>query len=247
MSAGMFALKVAKTQAKPTEGWTSTLVSQRSRFGGRPLPVEQPLLLDHEQAVASEKMVSQEATAGVSWDFSRIPVYTPGPRGMFAEPRSAPSQLPLFVHRKLEIGVVGDPFELEADRVMRIAEPRISVSTARPLVHRKCGECAKEDEDEKKFRLKPAAGSGEHAGEAHGIVNNVLRLPGQPLDGRTRAYFEPRFRHALANVRVHTDARAAASARRLVHSLTPMVPTLRSRLGGMNPGQSPGDACSRTS
>ncbi len=45
------------------------------------------------------------------------------------------------------------------------------------------------------------------------IVHDVLRAPGQPLDAGTRAYMEPRFGHSFADVRVHTDARAAESAR----------------------------------
>jgi hypothetical protein len=39
-----------------------------------------------------------------------------------------------------------------------------------------------------------------------------MRSPGQPLDAATRAFFEPRFGHDFSHVRVHADARAAASA-----------------------------------
>lgn len=45
------------------------------------------------------------------------------------------------------------------------------------------------------------------------IVHEVLRSPGQPLDPKTRAFMEPRFGHDFGHVRVHTDARAAESAR----------------------------------
>jgi hypothetical protein len=45
------------------------------------------------------------------------------------------------------------------------------------------------------------------------IVHNVLSSSGQPLDAGTRAFMEPRFRHDFSGVRVHTDARAAESAR----------------------------------
>jgi hypothetical protein len=44
------------------------------------------------------------------------------------------------------------------------------------------------------------------------IVHEVLRAPGQPLDGHTRAFMEPRFGHDFSHVRVHTGARAAESA-----------------------------------
>ncbi len=45
------------------------------------------------------------------------------------------------------------------------------------------------------------------------IVHEMLRSPGQPLDAQTRAYMEPRFGRDFSNVRVHTDAEAAESAR----------------------------------
>lgn len=45
------------------------------------------------------------------------------------------------------------------------------------------------------------------------LVHDVLRSSGQPLDPQTRAFMEPRFGHSFSQVRVHTDARAAESAR----------------------------------
>ncbi len=45
------------------------------------------------------------------------------------------------------------------------------------------------------------------------LVHDVLRSSGQPLDATTRAFMEPRFGHDFSEVRVHTDAHAAASAR----------------------------------
>ena len=45
------------------------------------------------------------------------------------------------------------------------------------------------------------------------IVNEVLSSSGEPLDAATRAYFEPRFGHDFSRVRVHTDEKAAESAR----------------------------------
>jgi uncharacterized protein DUF4157 len=58
------------------------------------------------------------------------------------------------------------------------------------------------------------------------MVNDVLQLPGQPLDGPTRAYFDPRFGHDFAAVRVHTDAHAAAS----VASIGAVAYTYRSHI-----------------
>ena len=45
------------------------------------------------------------------------------------------------------------------------------------------------------------------------LVQEVLRSSGQPLDPATRAFMEPRFGHDFGYVRVHTDAKAADSAR----------------------------------
>ena len=47
------------------------------------------------------------------------------------------------------------------------------------------------------------------------VVHEVLRSAGQPLDSATRTFMEPRFGHHFSHVRVHTDAKAAESARQL--------------------------------
>jgi hypothetical protein len=88
------------------------------------------------------------------------------------------------------------------------------------LLQRKCacggtpgpdGECA---ECRKKRLQRGAAGSATNeSGAVPPIVHEVLRSPGQPLDEQTRAFMEPRFDHDFSRVRVHTDARAAESAR----------------------------------
>jgi Domain of unknown function (DUF4157)/DNA/RNA non-specific endonuclease len=65
-----------------------------------------------------------------------------------------------------------------------------------------CEECRKnrESKDDQFSEIPP-------------IVHEVLNSPGQQLDPATRAFMEPRFGHDFGNVRVHTDARAAESAR----------------------------------
>jgi len=45
------------------------------------------------------------------------------------------------------------------------------------------------------------------------VVHDVLRSPGEPLDGALRRDLEPRFGHDFSRVRVHRDAEAARSAR----------------------------------
>ena len=55
--------------------------------------------------------------------------------------------------------------------------------------------------------------AGATSGAAPAAVQAALASPGQPLDGRTRSSLERRLGHDFGRVRVHTDARAAASAR----------------------------------
>jgi outer membrane protein OmpA-like peptidoglycan-associated protein len=57
-----------------------------------------------------------------------------------------------------------------------------------------------------------AAGAGPSR-TAPPLVHEVLGSPGRPLDPATRAFMEPRFGHDFSQVRVHTDGRAAESAR----------------------------------
>lgn len=45
------------------------------------------------------------------------------------------------------------------------------------------------------------------------VVGEVLNESGRPLDDSSRAFMEPRFGHDFSHVRVHTDERAAESAR----------------------------------
>lgn len=57
----------------------------------------------------------------------------------------------------------------------------------------------------------PGAGAGER--EAPDAVHQVLRSPGAPLPAGARGEMEARFGRDFAGVRIHTDARAAESAR----------------------------------
>ncbi len=66
--------------------------------------------------------------------------------------------------------------------------------------------------------LRRSAAGPTPANEAPPIVHEVLRSSGRALDAPTRAVMEPRFGADFSRVRVHTDTRAAASAR-AVHAL----------------------------
>ncbi len=118
---------------------------------------------------------------------------TPGPTGECAECRRDRRLQP-----KLRIGAPGDRCEREADRV---AETVMRASTAPSPLAAPLGV--------QRFE----AGSA-HAGlAAPASVDAVLASPGRPLDAGARQFMESRMGHDFSGVRVHTDARAAASAR----------------------------------
>jgi hypothetical protein len=96
-----------------------------------------------------------------------------------------------------------------ADSVMRMGDPRISV-TEPPKLSRKCAEC--EEEDEKSQLRRKGGGIGTAGAAAPPIVNSVLALPGRPLDQATRSFMGERFGADFSGVRIHTDAQAAQSA-----------------------------------
>ncbi|MCY1338970.1 hypothetical protein D9M68_327610 [compost metagenome] len=110
----------------------------------------------------------------------------------------------LGLQAKLQIGAVDDPLEHEADRladqVLRMpaqGNPG-TVATPAPRVTA--------------LARKPATG-GTAGGSAPTPVQDVLRASGQPLAPAARAFFEPRFGHDFARVRVHADGKADESAR----------------------------------
>jgi Domain of unknown function (DUF4157) len=110
--------------------------------------------------------------------------------------------------------------------VARNAKPASAPSSAGGLprfgvIQRKCGcegpgsfsgECT-ECKAERGAPLQRVSVGRSESSQVPPVVHEVLRSPGQPLDATTRAFMEPRFGHDFSAVRVHTDGRAAASAR----------------------------------
>jgi hypothetical protein len=89
------------------------------------------------------------------------------------------------------------------------------------LLQRKCacgqhtpggGEC-EECRKKRTGTLQRSAVRPSAMEEAPPIVHEVLRSPGQPLDPAAREALEPRFGRDFSQVRVHSDGRAAESAR----------------------------------
>jgi hypothetical protein len=70
----------------------------------------------------------------------------------------------------------------------------------------------KDEEAAKKAPAQPAPAGATHAPPAEAHVDDALATPGRPLDPATRRSMEARFGYDFSGVRVHDDARAAATA-----------------------------------
>ena len=134
------------------------------------------------------------------------------------------------VQAKLVVGPVNDPFEQEADRVadhvMRMPDteiPTTSENDPGPVIQRACSSC----EDEEKMQRQPEddeeesiQGKREGGGSGGGAVSSKqsaeiesIKTGGEPLRPANRNFFEQRFGHDFSNVRIHSDDRAAQSAK----------------------------------
>jgi outer membrane protein OmpA-like peptidoglycan-associated protein len=189
------AMKTDRAQFGQSREVSSTLHLQRTigNQGVQPLP----------QAEAENLRVDSGTTASMrpAYDFSRIPVHSCAPGG---------------IQPKLMVNTPGDIYEQEADRisehVVRIPEPQLQRACA---CGGKCADCRSQHPDEGHERLQRKRTGPEDIGRATAppIVHEVLSAPGQPLDPSTRGFMEPRFGHDLSHVRIHTDRKAAESAR----------------------------------
>jgi Domain of unknown function (DUF4157) len=116
---------------------------------------------------------------------------------------------------KLAEGSPAEILEQEADRIAAHV-----TETPAPSVHRSCGcggtcgarRAGKNASEHYLQREARQPGSAPQTGIPP-IVGRVLVSRGEPLDRATRDYVEPRFGRNFGGVRVHTDARAAESAR----------------------------------
>lgn len=94
---------------------------------------------------------------------------------------------------------------------LKVAPNKSFTPTHTGHLQRKCASdnCA----ERRKKRLTLQRSSTNHASTVPPIVHEVLRSPGKPIDQQARAFMEPRFGHDFSKVRIHADAKAAASAR----------------------------------
>ncbi|WP_426610522.1 eCIS core domain-containing protein [Bradyrhizobium sp. McL0616] len=208
----MFAPPVVKPKTKSIELRRATLEAQRP---GRSV-VNQAQLLQHTICnLAPPGLLAKRANvpgareneddgtrvtgreAALSWDFSKIPVFSPGHLGRTQMPSPFPApRLP--IQAKLVVGRTNDPLEREADRVAdqvlaRPAHP--DVSSAPPPIQRNMGQEAGQ------------------VGTVPAGVESGFAGPGQPLDPTLQQDMGQRFGHDFSGVRVHTGAAAEQSAR----------------------------------
>ncbi|RWX43114.1 hypothetical protein VT98_14592, partial [Candidatus Electrothrix communis] len=171
--------------------------------------------------VAEVEPLPGSITGGLAVDLTSVPVRPQAQATGQTTTRSCPMSpqrcpfggachsCPPRVQAKLKIGQPGDKYEQEADRVaeqvMRMPEPSVQ--------RKGCSSCKGKEEDEDKILQAKPAGSAGNAQVDHPLIQNVLSSPGQPLDAATRSFMEPRFGQDFSGVRVHTDGKAAESAR----------------------------------
>lgn len=157
------------------------------------------LRLLHANAAAREVRSGTSTRTAFAQNFGSLPVGSKSPVGL---------------QPKLSVNTPGDIYEQEADRVAAQV-----TSMTGPELQRSCScagacpACSMMPNDHEHLQMKSVQASDSLGMVAPPIVHETLGSPGQPLDRATREFMEPRFGHDFSRVRVHTDGRAAASAR----------------------------------
>lgn len=193
----MFAPPLRKTLTRAAENSIARSRLQRSTWLTRPCP---------------------EKAHDVSLHFSNAPTFSGAQTSRSGEsPPSVQLRSRRAIQAKLVIAAVDDPLEQEADRiaaqVMRMPDPAVRVGAGAAWAGSERTDPG--NEAGKTLQLKEVDGTRAPPGEAPSTVHDVLRMPGQPLDPTTRAFFEPRFGFDFSKVRVHTNQQSAKSARLL--------------------------------
>ena len=129
-------------------------------------------------------------------DFSKIQIHAPGPETM---------------QTKLAINQPGDIYEQEAERV---AEKVTGMEAPEPSDAPPESRDAQSEANDLLTRNVASDRSVYEATSVPSLVDEVLGSgESQPLDDSTRTFMEPRFGHDFSRVRIHTNERAAESAR----------------------------------
>jgi regulator of replication initiation timing len=135
----------------------------------------------------------------VDWDFRRVAIFPPDRDEPDRDDKetsfSREAAVPAF-DAPISVGARDDPAEIDADRQAE----RVMLPTGRGEI----GGSARPGRGE---------GASDSGREAPAIVYRALQSPGRPLDGASRAFFEPRFGFDFSRVRIHDGPLAARSAR----------------------------------
>nr|WP_294507599.1 DUF4157 domain-containing protein [uncultured Rhodopila sp.] len=117
-----------------------------------------------------------------AWSFDRISISPPDLVATGSQPGTR--------QRQLAVGRTDDPQEQEADRAADAVMQNRAPATA----------------------VRPASTATDAAFAAPDIVHAAMQSGGNQLGAEHRRFFETRFGHDFSNVRVHSDAAAAAAA-----------------------------------
>ena len=144
--------------------------------------------------------------------------------GQAQVPRTASER----IQTKLTVNQPGDKYEQEADRVadrvMRMPEPHLQRQVEpledeqeevrmKPLPSAGSIQRQPMEEEEEELQAKELPGRAAVVSPRTQAYVTALRGGGQPLPESVRSSFEPRFGYDFSGVRVHTDAKAAESAK----------------------------------
>jgi len=167
---------------------------------------------------------------------SSQPIKTPADRILFLQRTIGNQAVQRLIksgtlQAKLKIGQPGDKYEQEADRVadavMRMPEPGVQrqvepeeeeeeILQTKPLVDQITPVVQRQVEEEEEEEMLQAKSMEDATSEVSNDLEsqiNAIKGGGRPLGESERAYFEPRFGVDFSQVKVHTGAQAAESAR----------------------------------
>jgi cytochrome c2 len=159
------------------------------------------------------------------------------------------------VQRKLTIGAVNDPCEIEADRVadqvVGMSESQVQPQTASQtgaLVQRKCAACEEEQIQKKSIGdsvtpIVQRKTAGAESGTASNAITNQINNSkggGTSMDKSTSSYMESRFGTDFSGIRIHTDNNAIQMSRELNAQAFTVGNDIYFNEGKYNPGDNSG-------
>ena len=119
------------------------------------------------------------------------------------------------VQTKLAVNIPGDKYEQEADRVAEQVMRRPDLHSGPGCCGGTVGTKSSKPAVSNRLQMSASNQTGRAESTESSDVNQVIAVPGRPLDPSTRGFMEARFGHDFGQVRVHSDAVSAASARQL--------------------------------